>query len=82
MKIQSALMEVEATRTRVECIEAERTRIELPQVSNLCLFSKKQKKIQGTRCAHCGRSVNPQSAIAITPSRDVYHYGCLNDLSD
>lgn len=67
VKIQSALMEVEATRTRVECIEAERTRIELPQ---------------GTRCAHCGRSVNPQSAIAITPSRDVYHYGCLNDLSE
>jgi len=52
-------MEVEATRTRVECIEAERTRIELPQVSNLCLFSKEQKNFRG----HAARTAVDPSTL-------------------
>ena len=64
--MESALLNLEFTRTEAERIGAERRRVELESDS---------------RCSHCGRSVHPNSAIAITPNREIYHYGCLADIS-
>ena len=62
--MESALLELESTRLAGDRISAEKHRVELELDS---------------RCSHCGRSVHPNSAIAITPNREIYHYGCLND---
>jgi hypothetical protein len=64
--MESALLELESTRLSSDRIKAEQKRVVLEQ---------------DARCSHCGRSISPNSAIAITPNRDVYHYGCLSDAS-
>ena len=79
VKMESALLELESTRLLADKIGAENQRVQLDHDSRwVSLFMFLESVFQPFRCSHCGRTVNPASAIAITPAGEIYHYGCLS----
>ena len=79
VKMESALLELESTRLLADKIGAENQRVQLDHDSRLVSLLKfYHVTINNFRCSHCGRTVNPASAIAITPAGEIYHYGCLS----